>query len=206
MPRLPRAGPAQAQPVRDDRPDRRRRARAASAPSAAAPAEARPQARRLRRARRRPRVDRVLLRGRPRLRVAARRSGCRSPGWRPPRRCSARAADTHAELAVRRCAAASRPSIATLRRLRRRAVAVGRVRRAHHRAAARRPARPPPRGRTSSPTKEAAHRVGGVDRDRPRVRRSSCCALARRPGGGRVLAGYLIEKSLSASTTSSCGR
>ena len=35
--RLPRAGAAQAEPVRDDRPDRRRRARASSAPSAAGP-------------------------------------------------------------------------------------------------------------------------------------------------------------------------
>ncbi len=44
-----------------------------------------PQARRVRRARRRPRVDRPVPPGRPRLRRAARRSGCRSPASRRPR-------------------------------------------------------------------------------------------------------------------------
>ena len=46
-----------------------------------------PQARRLRRARRRSRVDPPLLRGRSRLRAAARRSASRSPDWPRPRRC-----------------------------------------------------------------------------------------------------------------------
>ncbi len=45
-----------------------------------------PQARRLRRARRRPRLDRLLPAGRPRLRELLARTACRSPGSRRPRR------------------------------------------------------------------------------------------------------------------------
>ena len=80
---LPRARPAQAQPVRDDRPDRRRRAGEAGRPAGSCGPQG-PEARRLRRARRRSRVDPPLLRGRPGLRELLAVPGPDRPSGRGP--------------------------------------------------------------------------------------------------------------------------
>ena len=197
MPAYLEAGPAEAQPVRDHRPGRRRRARPRRR-RAGPQDQARPQARRLRRARRRPRVDRPLLRRRPRLRVAARRSGCPSPGWPPPRRWWARST-TPAEpgkdrsmITPPRC---RRPI--ELRRDRHPPPPCGALLvRLHRRAADRRPPGRPPRGARHQ-HQGSGDRERGLDRDRPGLRpRRAVGATAARPPG-EYFAGYLIEKSLS---------
>ena len=82
---LHRAQGARPQPVRDDRQAGSGLARPAG--GVGGPRGARgPQAGRLRRARRRPRLDRLLPAGRPRLRELLARTACRSPGSRRPRR------------------------------------------------------------------------------------------------------------------------
>ena len=92
MPAYLEQGLLQAQPVRDDRPGRRRRARARSAPQRGRATKPDLKLGVCGEHGGDPESIALLLRRRPRLRVAARRSGCRSPGWRRPRPSSARSA------------------------------------------------------------------------------------------------------------------
>ena len=153
------------------------------------------QARRVRRARRRPRVDRPLLRRRPRLRQllavpGADRPAGRRPGHRRRRQqrhpLEPKDAPCSPPMTSPRC---SPPTSGDeqLRRPRRRAVAVGGASRPHRRRCCSSTCCGPPRGRTCVSTKEAAIECGGLDLDRPRRSRFVVLAVARRPGRRRVL-------------------
>ena len=83
--RLPRAGPAAAQPVRDHRPGRRRRAGGAWPSSGAAAAKPKLKLGVCGEHGGDPGVDRALPPRRASTTCPARRSGSRSPGWPPPR-------------------------------------------------------------------------------------------------------------------------
>ena len=185
MPRLPRAGAAEAQPVRDHRPGRRRRARAARR-RAGPRDQARPQARRVRRARRRPRVDRPLLRARasttcrcspfrvPIARLAAAQAVLGSAVRGHPLTRSWSSLDDH-PCSWRR---PRRPS--KLRQLRRPRRGSGPRSSALVVAAApRRPAARPPHGARDPRSRKRRSRARSGSH-RPRPSRSSCSGLARR--------------------------
>ena len=189
MPAYLEAGPAQAQPVRDHRPGRRRRAGARSAPQ-------------------RGRKTKPGLKlgvcgehgGDPESIAFFYEAGLDYVSCSPFRVPIARLAAAQAVLGagarhplsrVRSWSMITPPAAADsdrqLRGHRRRTLAMWvAALRAHHRAAARRPAASSTARPTPSRTKEAAIESARLDRHRPRLRPGRAVGL-RRPGGGRVL-------------------